>query len=115
MRSFLIAAASVACIAVGSAHAADVSANPADQTETRRLSVAQVDFRDPSAVRALYGRLHQAAVEACDAGSVGMGRAVDRNPECTAQALNAAINKIDRPLLTAEFRQHEAIRTARGY
>jgi UrcA family protein len=66
-----------------------------------RVSTAGVDFSQPASVEAFYGRLHRAAVAACDSH---MGRdlaawAEDR--ACAKQALNRAVAEIDRPTLLA--------------
>ena len=86
--------------AAGQAMAADVNSY-----QTRQISTAGVDFRDEAAVKAFYANLRHTAQAACNANPDSWRiQTVDR--ACYERAMAQAVQKIDRPVLTAEYRAH---------
>ncbi len=111
MHRALIAAVGVASLLTAVGGAAQAS----ERTPSERVSIANVDFRDPAAVKALYERLRSAARDVCrspvtiSATMIGLDRA------CVDRTVAAAVHDVDRPMLTALANQNEAVRTASGY
>lgn len=111
MRAVLIAAAGAASLLTAFAGVAQADERPA----STRVATAQVDFRDPAAVKALYSRLRSAARDVCASPYVIATQTIDIDRACVDRTVAAAVRDVDRPMLTAMQQQRETTRTARGY
>ena len=98
MKPILFAAAALiaGCIALP-ALADDASVAP-----QAAVTTAGVDFRDPVAVRAFYGRLAMAAERVCDSNSAN-SRVQQLDRACVQKAVAEAVRSADRPMLTALY------------
>ena len=99
MSKILIVAAAIALGALsGPAFATDNDAPP-----TKAVSTVGVDFQNPAAARAFYDNLSHAAAEVCASHSFDpVVNQMDRH--CAAQQVNWAVEKLNRPGLTAAHR-----------
>ncbi len=115
MRIVSAAAAAAAAIlfTAGSAFAFDREV--AREASSDRVDVAGVDFRDAAQVRALHERLQQSALFVCGVSNDGSRGQRDADRACAERAVREAVQKIDRPLLTAAYQQSGAPMVARGY
>ena len=96
MSKFVLAAVAVAALGFsGQAFA--------DQLEQRAVSTASVNFTDQAAVKSFYAKLRSAAKEVCDSASVNPVIA-QKDRACVEQVMAQAVQKMDRPVLTAMYR-----------
>ena len=79
----------------------------------RAVSASGVDFRDPAAVRDLYGRLRTAAAVVCD-GYAANSRVTRDEIVCADRALGEAVRRLDRPSLTTLHEGRGATRLPDG-
>ncbi len=100
MSKFMLAAVAVAAFGFA-------GQTLADQPETRAVSTASVNFTDEAAVKSFYARLRGAAKEVCDSYSTNPVVA-QKDRACVNQIMAQAVQKMDRPLLTAMYRSNSA-------
>ena len=94
------------CITLGAALVAVAAPALAADTADLRVkpvSTSGVDFHNRDAVRALYARLQGAAEAVCDT-SRERGRVSAEDRACVEKALAKAVQSVDRPMLTALYR-----------
>ena len=80
-----------------------------------RVEIGNVDFRNSAQVRAFHQRLQQSALFVCGVNNDASRGQREADRACAEQAVREAVNKIDRPLLTATYQQSGAPMVARGY
>lgn len=98
MSKIILAAAAVATLFAGSAMA---------ETKTAAVSTRNVNFADRAAVNALYSRVEFAAQSVCSYNSKNRYVAApDR--ACVEAALANAVNRANRPQLTAAYQARGA-------
>jgi UrcA family protein len=109
-----VAAACLLTAAAGQAMARDEA--PAREASSDRISTATVDFRDAAQVRDFHKRLQQTALFVCGVQpDVTSRKQREADRACAEGVVRAAVDKLDRPLLTATYQQAGAPMVARGY
>lgn len=94
-RLMIAVAAASFTLAAGQAFAVENRTDP----PSRMVSTA-VDFRDPAAVRDLYGRLAKTAEQVCDSYAA-MSRVTAADRACASKALADAVERLNQPAVTA--------------
>jgi UrcA family protein len=91
-------------LAAGAAFAAD----QADGTQTRQLTIRyhDVDMSTPDGAMALYGRISRAARLVCGERGRSLAEQSDWQ-RCEQAAIAGAVQRIDNPLLTTIYREHQ--------
>lgn len=86
-----------------------VDAASLDEPATRAVAYNDLDLDSRDGVRALYGRLRQAARVVCD---VHEGKRIEEriaHRACMADALRTAVRDVDHPGLTAYAMRNDAV------
>jgi UrcA family protein len=79
-----------------------------------QVALTQVDFQNPSAVKAFYSRLARTARDVCDSGI--SDRAIRKeDAACARASMDRAVSQLSRPLLTARHQTRSETAYARGY
>ena len=94
MSKFVLAAVAAVALA-GPAFAA-----PSDGGPKQVLTMSGVNFSDPAAVRAFYGKVYGAATALCDADS-NVPRFAQTDLTCVRRAMAEAVRVAHKPALTA--------------
>ena len=99
MSKLFLAAAAVAALGfAGQALAADDTAAP-----SQKVTAANVNFRSQTDVQAFYAKLARTAEAVCDSNSPN-SYIQQRDRACVERALANAVQRVNRPLLTAMYR-----------
>jgi len=107
-------ASALVLVALGSCLTAPAGAtvarvNPNDeQTFRTTVQYGDLDLKTHQGADALYSRLSMAATRVCEDGTEPYVRMTRSYKECRHEALSAAVQKINNPLVTEAYDQHAA-------
>jgi UrcA family protein len=113
MRTSIASAFALAALGFGltsTAGATTVRAVDANGGETARTTVhyGDLDLKTHQGANELYSRLNMAAVRVCKDITEPYVRLTRAYEDCRHQALSAAVQEIDTPLVTQTYEQHAA-------
>jgi UrcA family protein len=107
-QSTAVTLIAISLIAAGRALAADPRAPASQSVENKagiRVRYADLDLSKPQDVSILYERVSRAARDNCGTDAAAWGGRTSLLEECVGQTIEDAVNRINKPLLTALHRE----------